>query len=128
MAEPVGRIKVEGARELRATLKRAGDDLQDLRTAHAGAAGIVVPAAKSRTPVQSGKLQASVRGSGSKTQAVIRAGFASVPYAGVIHWGWPAHGIEAHPFLSEGAQATEHLWSAEYEAAVNRVLSRIKGV
>jgi hypothetical protein len=29
----------------------------------------------------------------------VRAGRTSVPYAGPIHFGWPAHNIEPTPFL-----------------------------
>lgn len=121
-------IRVEGARELRATLKRAGDDLQDLKDAHRDAAQIVTAASRVKAPKRTGRLAASVRGSGAAATATIRAGRSSVPYAGPIHWGWPARNIKAQPFITEAAQATEPIWTREYEAAVNKVLHRIKGI
>lgn len=121
-------IRVEGASELRRTLKRAGDDLGDLKSAHGDAAGIVTAASRTRSPKRSGRLAASVRGSGAATTATIRAGRASVPYAGPIHWGWPARNIPANPFIADAAKATEPLWTREYEQAVEKILHRIKGI
>lgn len=127
MATSAG-IRVEGMRTLRATLRKAGDDLSDLKEAHAAAAGIVVPAARASAPRRTGRLAGNVRGSGTKTGAVIRAGGARVPYAAPIHWGWEKRGIAPNPFISTAAQNTEPTWTRVYEAGVERVLSRIKGI
>lgn len=59
----------------------------------------VVPAARREVPVRSGELRATIRGSGTTTRAQVRAGYKRTPYAGVIHYGWPGHNIEANPFL-----------------------------
>lgn len=128
VSRSAGAIRVEGASRLRSTARKAADDLQDLKGAHAAAAGVVVPAAEGRAPKVSGSLAASGRGSGTKTMAVVRFGGAAVPYANPIHWGWPARGIPANPFVSEAAQATQPTWMPLYEHAVETVLDRIKGV
>ena len=121
-------VEVEGAKRLRATLKAAGDDLSDLRDVHNRVAGVVTPRARGTAPKRSGTLAGSVRGSGTKTQAVIRAGGARVPYAGPIHFGWPARGIEPQPFISEAAQATEPQWFGIYQDEVEEILDRVKGI
>ena len=93
MAQPAGIVQVEGARELRRSLKAAGDDLSDLKAAHKQAAEIGVRAVQPITPVLTGRLAASVRGAGTTTAAIIRAGKKAVPYAGAVHWGrkmWPS--------------------------------------
>lgn len=121
-------LQVEGARELRRTLKKAGDDLGDLKEAHAAAAGIVAPAARANAPVgPTGRLSSSVRPGATKTQSVIRAGKAAVPYAAVQEFGWPARNIAAQPFVRPAAQDTEPQWTALFQAAINRILNRIKG-
>lgn len=124
MARPI--VKVEGARTFRRTLRRAGDDLSELRAAHAAVAGLVASAA--RPPVRSGRLAATVRPAGTKTAAIVRAGFATVPYAGPVHWGWPDRGIEAQPFAVDAAQQTEPAWVAIYTDEVQRILDKVKGV
>lgn len=123
MAGPV--VEVIGARQLRATLKRAGDDLSDLKDVHGQISRLVIGA--TRAPRRTGRLAGSVRGSGTKTQAVVRAGRASVPYAGVIHYGWPGHHIAPNPFLIEAAHGTEPTWRALYLTEVDRILQRVKG-
>lgn len=120
-----GAVRVEGARELRRTLKAAGQDVQDLKDAHAGAGSIVIGAA--RPPHRSGRLAASQRAGATATAATVRAGRKSVPYAQVIHWGWGKRHIAANPWLSRAARDTEPAWTRLYEDAVERVLHRIRG-
>ena len=126
MADNVG-IRVEGAANLRRTLRKAGDDLTDLKNAHAKAAAVAGSHARTAGPRRSGRLLGSVRWSGNATGAVIRAGRASVPYAQPIHWGWRRRGIDPQPWVTEAAQDTEPVWTEVYAAAVQRILSRVHG-
>jgi hypothetical protein len=120
-------IEIEGARQLRASMKAAGIDLGDLAAAHAQVSGYVASRAKTVAPHRSGSLAATVRGNKAKTAAVVRAGSAAVPYAGPIHWGWPARHIAAHPFLTAVAAETEPTWTEIYFRAVNQIVDRIHG-
>lgn len=127
MADPAG-VQIEGGRELRRTMKQAGEDMQQMKDAHAAAARIAAAAARGKTPVgETGNLAASVRSSGTTTAGILRAGKASVPYAGPIHWGWPSRNITAQPFLADGASSTEPVWVEAYAQAVNRILAKIRG-
>lgn len=119
-------FEVQGGRQLRRTLKAAGVDLNDLKAAHAEAARIAEQAVKA--PRRSGRLAGSVRSAGTKTAGILRAGRASVPYAGVIHWGWPRRGIPARPFLSEAAQSSEPRWLPVYQRHVDKALDQVKGI
>jgi hypothetical protein len=122
-----GRVTVEGGRRLRATLKAAGDDLGELRAAHAAAAALVAAVATAGAPHRTGRLAGSVRGSGTKTAAIIRAGSARVPYANPIHWGWGLRHIAADPWMSRAAVGTEDRWAAGYRDEVDRILATVKG-
>jgi hypothetical protein len=121
-------LRVEGARNLLRTLKRAGIEINDLRVAHGAASQVVAEKARVNAPKVTGRLAASVRGSGTKAAALTRAGNASVPYAGPIHWGWPARNIQAQPFLADAAEETQQVWLPIYEEALDRVLAQIRGV
>ncbi|GAA3342980.1 hypothetical protein GCM10017714_33650 [Curtobacterium pusillum] len=126
MAETV--VQVDGARKLRATLKAAGDDLTDLKAAHREAAEIAARASAALAPVgPTGRLQRTIRASGTKTAGVIRAGTARVPYAPVIHWGWPKRRIKAQPFLSDGARDSEGRWLPVYINHLDTIVQRIEG-
>ena len=116
-----------GARELRRTLRKAGDDLAELKAAHAEAAGIVAGAARPGAPRVSGALAGTVRPGATKTAAIVRAGKASVPYANPIHWGWGRRHIAANPWMSRAATSTENTWTAAYAEAVDKIIGTIQG-
>lgn len=120
-------IKVEGAARLRRTLRQAGDDLGDLKSAHAEAANIAAEASASLAPKRTGTLAQTIRGAGTKTAGVLRAGYASVPYAGPIHWGWPARNISPQPFLSDGATSSQGRWLPVYRDAVDDAVRKVRG-
>lgn len=121
-------LQIEGQKELRRTLKAAGDDLSDLKAAHKEAGDIAAAGSKPLAPVgATGGLAGSIRPGATKTQAVIRAGKARVPYAGPIHWGWPARGIEPHAFLADGAKRTEGQWIPIFEKALQESIKKVKG-
>lgn len=121
-------LRVIGGRNLRRTLAKAGIDLAELKATNAKVAGIVATRGRGMAPVgPTGRLAGSVRPSGTKTQAVVRAGFARVPYAGPIHWGWPKRNIEAQPFLSEAATSTEATWQDVYMTFIEKVINQVEG-
>lgn len=134
-------VKVRGAKELRRTLKKAGVDVKQLKEINRSAAQIVAVAATAAAPVggpyrstgrgrrrKPGKLKASVRPSATQRAAVIKGGFAGrVPYAGVIHYGWPKRNIRPQPFISNAAEATEPTWTKEYERKVREVINSVHG-
>lgn len=125
MARP--QVEVKGAKELRKQLKAAGDDLGDLKDTHKKIAQIVEFDALQLAPVVTGGLVGSIRASGTQTSAIVRAGRKSVPYAGPIHWGWPARNIAAQPFLVDAQSQKYEDWMSEYTDLVDRALTKISG-
>jgi hypothetical protein len=120
-------VRVTGVRQLQSTLRRAGVDVGELKNANNRAAQLVAGVARPRSPRKTGRLASTVRANRATGQAVILAGNASVPYAGPIHWGWPARNIKAQPWIAAAAVSTEPRWVALYEADINRALSRVRG-
>lgn len=121
-------VIVVGGKNLRRTLKQAARDIKQLRSVNQAAAEIVAAAAKAAAPKgKTGRLAASVK-AGRATNRSGRVEYGrGLPYAGPIHWGWPARGIEAQPFVSEAAQATESQWMQLYQKHVDDVLDKVKG-
>lgn len=120
-------VQVDGLRQLRKTLRQAGDDLSDLKEVNRKAADTAAGGATKAVPRLSGLLQSNIRSSGTKTAGIIRAGSKKVPYAGPIHWGWKDRNIKANPFLSKGAKDTEPAWLPLYEKEIDEILSKVKG-
>lgn len=120
-------IQIDGMREIRRTLRKAGDDLDDLKQANAQAASIAGDGGKARSPFRFGTLRGSIRTAGTKTAGIIRAGRKTVPYANPIHWGWPTRNIEPNPFLAAGAQHTEPQWLPVYLDTLETIMKQVKG-
>lgn len=122
-------VKVEGARELRAAIKKAeATDLRDeLKAAYRDISTMVADEAIRRVPIgETGDLRDSIRPLGGITSASVAAGNGtSVPYAGVIEWGWPDRYIVAAAYLRL-ALGTE--WPRVYkrlEQALDHISARI---
>lgn len=92
-------IKATGVKELRRELRKMGNDLEDLKALNLDVATLVSDRAKDIVPRRTGNLADTIRPAGTKTAGRVRAGFKRVPYAGVIHFGWPARRIQPQPFL-----------------------------
>jgi hypothetical protein len=120
-------VKVEGAKELRAAIKRAENSglAKELKQAHRDAAELVAYEAQTIVPVISSRLLESIRPSGTQTAGIVRAGKAAVPYAGPIHFGWAKRGIEPNPFLYDAADARVDEVIDTYQTAVDAVIDQI---
>ncbi len=99
-----GYIKTDGLAKLNRAMTAAGIDSEDNRELMYRLGEIVADEAKSLAPVRSGRIRDSIRPGRGKTKAVVRAGFRSVPYAPVIHYGWAEHNIEAQPYMLQALQ------------------------
>jgi len=98
-------FKVTGLTKAVRALEKAGTDAGELKDLMHSLGEIVVKEARGRVPSESGALLASIRAGRGKTKSVVRAGGARVPYAGVIHYGWPAHNIKPSNYLTDALNA-----------------------
>lgn len=137
MAVKQGAVTVEGLNELRRFIRRFPDDLSKdgLKRIHDKVAEPVESEAKSRVPRRSGRLAGSIRrAKGSTKAATVRAGRASVPYAGPIHFGWPNRRvvwgkqtdgpvpIRAQPFLTDALDAKREVVFDMYEDELDKFI------
>ena len=120
-------IKLDGARQLRRTLKDAEANLDDLKDINREAANIGLNAARPAIPVLTGRLAGSARAAGTKTAAIIRFGTKAIPYANPIHWGWPKRNIAANKFGIEPVRAVEPRIQAVYLDGIQQILDTIQG-
>lgn len=123
-------LRIEGGRQLRSTLKKAGLDMKDLTAVNRSAAQAVLPLAKSSTPLgppRAGHMKTTVRVGATQRAGLIRVGNKTKPYPGAIHWGWPARNIKAQPWLTNAAKATESKWLDLYWDKLNKTIDSVKG-
>jgi hypothetical protein len=122
IAAGAARVRVTGVKQLASKLRKTGADMSQLTDAMRAAGQAAARAAAPLAPTLTGRLAASVRAGAARTKAVVRAGGAGVPYAGVIHYGWPARNIEPHPFLISALQQTRPQVLAALDQAVTRII------
>jgi hypothetical protein len=114
------RVRVTGFGAVTRKLSRAGADSEDMRSLMQHLGSIVVDGA--HAPVRSGATAATLRAGRGKTKAVVRAGGARAPGAGVTHYGWPARGIRAQPFLTDALRERHNQVLAALERGIQQLL------
>jgi len=120
-----GAVQVVGVRELRQALRNLPPDFKvELKTLHAQAAKPVEREAARRAPSVTGRLRASIRSSGTQRSGVVRAGKKAVPYAGPIHFGWPARNIRPQPFLTDALRTEQDKVVDIMFRGLDRLISR----
>ena len=120
-------IKVEGLREVKKQIRRMDDEVSRdmLKEAHRKLAEEVVRDAERNVPVRTGRLKASLRPSGTVSAAAGKVGSRALRYAPVIHWGWPARGIERRPFLLNAAERVGKDAVEEYGKRIRAIIKRL---
>ncbi len=129
-----GRLRLDGAKELRASLKRAGRDVADLKDANKAAADVVADQARKTAPVgpAPGHISETVRASGTQAAAIVRAGTARLPYGKPLHWGHKTAGVTptkvpAQPWIYQAAVDTSAKWLPEYLQHIDRIVRSVEG-
>ncbi len=113
-------FRVDGLNSVVRALTALGLEVDDLKEAFAAIAAEGREVVASFVPRLSGALAGDVRGNRAQRKAVVTVGRVSLPYAGAINYGWPAHGIEAVEFMQRGDQVMRSRALQRLEGEVNR--------
>lgn len=119
-------FKVEGlARAIRAA-EQAGADAENMRDLMHSIGEIVAARGRALAPARTGRLRAAIRAGRGKTKAVVRAGYESkrLPYAGVVHYGWPARRLAPNPFMVRAVEQTRSQVIDRLETGLGDILTR----
>jgi HK97 gp10 family phage protein len=121
-----GAVQIEGLRETLRDLRDLGKDAkEDMKETHRRAGEIVAAAAKPLAPVRTGALSKTIVSSPTQYQGRVRIGRgASVPYAGPIHFGWPARGIRPQPFIYDALDGRREQVLQTYESRIGDLIAR----
>ena len=123
-------VRLDGVRATSEWLGLMGAPDKALKAANNEAAQIVAQAAKRDAVFKNstGRLVRSIRPMSTITTAIVRAGNASVPYAGPIHWGWyyDKHyfiykNIAPNPFLAKALGYNRDKILATYKEQVDKL-------
>lgn len=125
-------VKIEGLAELQRELKKAGegDVSKAVRKANRDAAALARDQARQEIAPKSvtGNLQRSVKSAATQDRAKVTVGDKTkVPYAGPVHFGWPARNIvRPNRFVYRAlAKKREEIRDA-YEKGVDAALAPLR--
>ena len=120
-----GKVEIVGLRETQKALKALGDATKkELKPTHLKAAQIVVNGALRIAPVRTGALAASIRAAATMTSGKVRVGSAKVPYAGAIHFGWPARHIQPQPFIYDSLDGRRDAVANLYAERITQLVKK----
>ncbi|PCE13988.1 hypothetical protein AUC47_04895 [Microbacterium sp. SZ1] len=122
--------RVDGAAQLRRTLRKAGADMSDMRQVHKRVGGVILPAARAGAPVgpdAGGHIGSTVRVGASQSATTIRAGNKRLVYGPRTHWGWLRRRQLPNMWITRAAQSTEARWTQVYFDGITDIINTIKG-
>lgn len=127
-----GGVKVEGLAKVQRELRKMSDavDYQatEFLSTNKAIASAVAGDSKKFVPVLSGNLAASIREAATKKSARVKAGGgrgqSGVPYAGPIHFGWPARRIKPQPFFYDAIDQRRDEIKRKYEDLVKNLIKK----
>lgn len=123
-------VKIEGAAQLRRTLKAAGVDMKDWSAVNRKVANVVAAVARTtapKGPEVRGHIAVTVRPGATQRAAIVRVGNKSKPYGPAIHWGWVRRNIKPNAWVSRAAQSTEPQWTNMYFTGLEAIVNKIEG-
>jgi len=127
-----GAVRVEGLDDVRRKIRRMEQGLDqdaakgDLQAMNLEAAEIVAGVATSIVPVRTGTLRATIRAAGAQKSGRVRSGYARVPYAGPIHFGWPQRNISPQPFLYDALDRRRNEVFDAYERNMSQIVKKYR--
>lgn len=124
--EGQGRLEIEGLREALRDIRRLGDDARDdMKDTHRKAGEIVASVARGIAPVRTGRLASTIISAPTQRQGRVRVGRGqSIPYAGPIHFGWPARRITPQPFIYDALDQRADEVRRVYENRIGELITR----
>ena len=85
----------------------------------------MVAAARPLVPVLTGRLVGDLRASATGAEVVVEVGGPSVPYAGVINFGWPGRNISAARFMEAAENEGDRVVADEIADAITSLIRRV---
>jgi hypothetical protein len=120
-----GQVAVEGLNKVRRDLKKLAKDVDygdQFLAVNKTLADAVAGDSKNYVPVLTGALKGTIRAAASKTSGRVKVGYKAVPYAGPIHFGWPARFIKPQPFIYDAIDKRRAEIKDRYEQLITKLI------
>lgn len=120
-----GSVRVEGLNKVRRDLKKLASDVDygdQFLAVNKTLADAVAGDSKNYVPVLTGALSGSIRAAATAKSGRVKAGYKAVPYAGPIHFGWPARFIKPQPFVYDAIDKRRGEIKDRYEQLIAKLI------
>jgi hypothetical protein len=120
-----GSVKIEGLSKVRRDLKKLAKDVDygdQFLALNKRLADAVTKDSMNHVPVRTGALLGSLRAAASSKSARVKAGYKAVPYAGPIHFGWPARFIKPQPFIYDAIDKRRREVAERYAELITKLI------
>lgn len=118
-------VQITGVKEVLRDFEELGRiTRQDIKEAHKEAAEPVARQSLTLVPRRSGALAGTIRTVAYSSSGQVRSGSSRVPYAGPIHFGWPARNIRPQPFLYDALDDRRRKVVEVYESYIDSWIRR----
>lgn len=118
------KVEITGLRSTLRDMQRMGAEAEELRGLMEQIGELVVSAARPLARRASGAMAGSIRAGRVKTRAVVRAGGARIPYAGVQHYGWARRNISPNPYLTQALVSRQSAVLAALDKGLADIINR----
>jgi hypothetical protein len=120
-----GQVKVEGLSKVRRDMKKLASDVDygdQFLAVNKTLADAVAGDSRNYVPVLTGALQGTIRAAASAKSGRVKVGYKAVPYAGPIHFGWPARFIKPQPFIYDAIDKRRVEIKDRYEQLIAKLI------
>jgi hypothetical protein len=118
-------IALKGVDRLVSSIGQACDDLATMERAGDLSGRLLTSGAAAAAPRRTGRLAGSIAQQVDGPTLTVGT---DLVYGPPIHSGWPAHHIEAHPFLETSLERNERRVIDIYSEEVGHIMARVEGV
>lgn len=116
-------VRVSGLNKCIRSLQKFGVEVEDLKAVFSRISNVVIDDARNLINSRSGDLAGSLRASKTKNKAIVRAGSARVPYAGVIEYGG-YNGITPQEYLQGAAEQNQSKAVQMMQTGINALITK----
>jgi HK97 gp10 family phage protein len=118
--DAIAKVEIKGLRQLTRSLRKAGVQIKDMKSANAKTGSVVVQAARPITPHATGALAGSIRPAQRQSGVIGRAGGGAVKYARYVEYGTRKMG--ARSYLVRAAHDTQPRWLNVYADELQKLM------
>lgn len=117
-------VVIKGLFETQAALRRFVEEASQLENANKDLGSKIANRATAIVPQRTGRLASSIGNQPIEGGVQIYAGNDSVPYAGVIEYGWPQKGRAAKPYLMPAVEEYVGEITKSYENNIQQIIGK----